>query len=144
MKISCLAHSSEQTQVLALTPDPCEAAGIAARCSHAIGGRGVGWGGARQWARLALEFHGQTCKMFLLWCVIYPDKLSQLSGSSSYYLGTLACGKAAAYLKEATLNNANNFHVSAAKQQQRCIHYSFPYPFGGRVKLILMPVLFFH
>lgn len=39
VKISCLALLSEETQVLALTPDPCEAACIAARCSHAIGGR---------------------------------------------------------------------------------------------------------
>lgn len=39
VKISCLALLSEETQVLAVTPDPCEAACIAARCSHAIGGR---------------------------------------------------------------------------------------------------------
>lgn len=42
VKISCLAHLSEQRAALALTPDPSEAAFIAARHSHATGGRG--WG----------------------------------------------------------------------------------------------------
>lgn len=40
MKISCLAHLSEEREALALTPDPSKAACIAARHSHAIGGKG--------------------------------------------------------------------------------------------------------
>lgn len=39
VKISCLAHLSEQRAVLALTPDPSEAAFFAARHSHATGGK---------------------------------------------------------------------------------------------------------
>lgn len=39
VKISCLAHLSEQRAVLALTPDPGKAAFIAARHSHATGGK---------------------------------------------------------------------------------------------------------
>lgn len=53
VKISCLAHLSEQRAVLALTPDPSEAAFIAARHSHATGGKeerggGVGQGGCQE------------------------------------------------------------------------------------------------
>lgn len=40
VKISCLAHLSEEREVLALTLDPSKAASIAARHSHAIGGKG--------------------------------------------------------------------------------------------------------
>lgn len=38
--ISCLAHLSEETEALALTPDPGKAASIAARHSHAVQGEG--------------------------------------------------------------------------------------------------------
>lgn len=65
VKISCLAHLSEKTKVLALTSDPCKAACIAARCSHAIRGKG---GGACKSMRLALEFCGQIYNFFVLMC----------------------------------------------------------------------------
>lgn len=42
VKISCLAHLSEERAVLALTPDPSKAAFTAARHSHAIGGKEEG------------------------------------------------------------------------------------------------------
>lgn len=70
MKISCLAHLSEEREVLALTPDPGKAASIAARHSHAIGERGEH---AQGLDKGTLEFSGQTHKFFLipasyLWC----------------------------------------------------------------------------
>lgn len=40
VKISCLAQLSEQRAVLDSTPDPSEAAFIAARHSHVTGGKG--------------------------------------------------------------------------------------------------------
>lgn len=73
MKISCLAHLSEEREALALTPDPSKAACIAARHSHAIGGRGEGGGHAGRLDKGTLEFSGRTHKFFLipasyLWC----------------------------------------------------------------------------
>lgn len=48
VKISCLAHLSEERAVLALTPDPSKAASTAARHSHATGGKEGGGGHARR------------------------------------------------------------------------------------------------
>ena len=62
VKISCLAHLSEEREVSALTPDPGKAASIAARLSHAIGGKEGEH--ARRLDKGTLEFSGQTHKFF--------------------------------------------------------------------------------
>lgn len=69
VKISCLAHLSEERQALALASDPCKAACIAARRSHATGVKGkackeVGSGNTGiQWSDSS--FFPDPCKLLV-------------------------------------------------------------------------------
>lgn len=77
VNISCLAHLSGVREALALTPDPGKTASIAARHSHAIGGRGGGEY-AKRLDKGTLEFSGHTHKFFLipasyLWCDLFQS-----------------------------------------------------------------------